>query len=99
MSVPPASGSGDAPTGPAGNVAAGPPALPPVAAPADAIDPVDPTLAAHPRPRAPAAVVVLAVLAVGFTLWAAQGLILPVLLAMFFAMGGSGCRCRASSAR
>ena len=30
-----------------------------------------------PRPRAPAALVVLAVLAVGFTLWAAQGLLLP----------------------
>ncbi|TZF81923.1 AI-2E family transporter [Cognatilysobacter lacus] len=42
-----------------------------------------------PRPRAPAAVVVLAVLAVGFTLWAAQGLVLPVLLAMFFALVGN----------
>ena len=42
-----------------------------------------------PRPRAPAAVVVLAVLAVGYTLWAAQGLLLPVLLAMFFALVGN----------
>lgn len=42
-----------------------------------------------PRPRAPAAVLVLAVLALGFTLWAAQGLILPVLLAMFFALIGN----------
>ena len=44
---------------------------------------------APPRPRAPTAVLVLAVLAVGFTLWAAQGLILPVLLAMFFALVGN----------
>ena len=41
------------------------------------------------RPRAPTAVVVLAVIATGFTLWAAQGLILPVLLAMFFALVGN----------
>ena len=41
------------------------------------------------RPRAPAAVLVLAVLAVGYTLWAAQGLLLPVLLAMFFALVGN----------
>jgi predicted PurR-regulated permease PerM len=42
-----------------------------------------------PRPRSPTAVVVLAVLAVGFTLWAAQELILPILLAMFFALVGN----------
>lgn len=42
-----------------------------------------------PRPRASAAAVVLAVIAGGFTLWAAQGLILPVLLAMFFALVGN----------
>lgn len=42
-----------------------------------------------PRPRSPTAVIVLAVLAMGFTLWAAQGLILPVLLAMFFALIGN----------
>lgn len=47
------------------------------------------TIAPTPRPRSPMAVVVLAVLAVGFTLWAAQGLILPVLLAMFFALVGN----------
>ena len=41
------------------------------------------------RPRAPTALVVLAVLAVGYTLWAAQALILPVLLAMFFALVGN----------
>ena len=42
-----------------------------------------------PRPRASAALVVLAVLAVGYTLWAAQDLLLPVLLAMFFALVGN----------
>lgn len=41
------------------------------------------------RPRSPLAVVVLAVLAVGVVLWAAQGLFLPVLLAMFFALIGN----------
>lgn len=44
---------------------------------------------ATPRPRASSAVAVLACLAVGATLWAAQGLILPVLLAMFFALVGN----------
>ncbi|KAF1701401.1 AI-2E family transporter [Pseudoxanthomonas suwonensis] len=43
----------------------------------------------HPRPRSPSALVVLATLAVGFTLWAAQEVILPVLLAMFFALVGN----------
>jgi predicted PurR-regulated permease PerM len=33
--------------------------------------------------------VVLATLAVGYTLWAAQDIILPVLLAMFFALVGN----------
>ncbi|KRA82084.1 transporter [Lysobacter sp. Root667] len=42
-----------------------------------------------PRPRAPASVVVLATLAVGATLWAAQALILPILLAAFFALIGN----------
>lgn len=41
------------------------------------------------RPRASAAMAVLACLAVGATLWAAQGLILPVLLAIFFALVGN----------
>ena len=41
------------------------------------------------RPRAPTALLVLATLAIGFTLWAAQGLLLPVLLAMFFALIGN----------
>ena len=42
-----------------------------------------------PRPRAPIALVVLATLAVGFTLWAAQDVVLPVLLAAFFALVGN----------
>lgn len=42
-----------------------------------------------PRPRAPMSLVVLATLAVGYTLWATQDLILPVLLAMFFALIGN----------
>lgn len=41
------------------------------------------------RPRASLPMVVLAVLAVGYTLWAAQALLLPVLLAMFFALVGN----------
>ncbi|MDI9238548.1 AI-2E family transporter [Lysobacter sp. LF1] len=42
-----------------------------------------------PRPRAPASVVVIAVLGVLFALWAAQELILPILLAAFFALVGN----------
>ena len=49
----------------------------------------DAIAALPPRPRAPAAVVLLAVLAVGYTLWAAQGVVLPVLLAMFFSLVGN----------
>ncbi|AVH92889.1 AI-2E family transporter [Stenotrophomonas maltophilia] len=41
------------------------------------------------RPRGPMSLVVLATLAVGYTLWAAQDIILPVLLAMFFALVGN----------
>ncbi|WP_166927690.1 AI-2E family transporter [Xanthomonas sp. 60] len=51
--------------------------------------PADPTLAHPPRPRAPMSLVVLASLAMAFTLWAAQSLILPILLAMFFALVGN----------
>ncbi|GAB1406814.1 AI-2E family transporter [Thermomonas brevis] len=59
----------------------------PVAAPAaPAPAPVE---APAPRPRAPFSLVVLAVLAVGFVLWATSSLILPVLLAMFFALVGN----------
>lgn len=56
-------------------------------APAPADD--EPQTPTTPRPRAPASVVVLATLAVGATLWAAQALILPVLLAAFFALIGN----------
>ena len=55
--------------------------------PATLADSVPDTISA--RPRAPASLVVLAVLAVGYTLWATQDLILPVLLAMFFALVGN----------
>ncbi|VXC04346.1 Transporter [Luteimonas sp. 9C] len=41
------------------------------------------------RPRASTALVVLATLAILATLWAAQAVILPVLLAMFFALVGN----------
>lgn len=41
------------------------------------------------RPRASTALVVLATLAIGYTLWAAQDVILPILLAMFFALIGN----------
>ncbi|MEQ4574088.1 MAG: AI-2E family transporter [Gammaproteobacteria bacterium] len=42
-----------------------------------------------PRPRAPTSLVVLATLAVGYTLWAAQTVVLPVMLAVFFALVGN----------
>lgn len=51
--------------------------------------PPSPRPPAAPRPRASTALVVLAVLAVGYTLWAAQEVLLPVLLAMFFALVGN----------
>lgn len=44
---------------------------------------------AQPRPRASTALVILATLAVAYTVWAAQALILPILLAMFFALVGN----------
>jgi len=43
----------------------------------------------RPRPRASNAALVLATLAVGWTAWAIQDLLLPVLLAMFFALVGN----------
>ena len=45
--------------------------------------------ASPPRPRGSNALLVLATLAVGYTLWAAQDVILPILLAMFFALVGN----------
>ena len=59
----------------------------PVAGPAPVL--FDPLRDRRPRPRASTALLVLAVLAVDYTLWAAQALILPVLLAMFFALIGN----------
>ena len=47
------------------------------------------TRSSRPRPRASMALVVLATLAVSYTMWAAQDLILPVLLAVFFALIGN----------
>lgn len=44
---------------------------------------------AEPRPRSSFAAVVLATVAVFASLWLAQGLILPILLAMFFALIGN----------
>ncbi|EWS78602.1 AI-2E family transporter [Xylella taiwanensis] len=41
------------------------------------------------RPHSPLSLVVLATLAVGYTLWATQAVILPVLLAVFFALVGN----------
>ncbi len=61
--------------------------LPPDAAavPAAPTEPAPPP----PRPRAPVSLIVLTVLAIGYTLWAAQDLLLPVLLAMFLALIGN----------
>lgn len=66
-----------------------PAAVPPFPLAAPDAAPVPPVEGPPPRPRAPFSLVVLAVLAVGFTLWATQSLILPVLLAMFFALIGN----------
>ncbi len=51
--------------------------------------PAPPLVPAKPRPRGSTALIVLASLAVGYTLWAAQAVVLPVLLAMFFALIGN----------
>ena len=56
--------------------------------PSSADQPVEPT-PPTPRPRASTALLVLATLAVGYTLWAAQDLLLPILLGMFFALVGN----------
>ncbi len=56
-------------------------------APAD--DAAAAATASPPRPRGPLSLVILATLAVGYTLWASQDLILPILLAMFFALIGN----------
>ncbi len=63
------------------------PRMPADASPA--ITPHDAPVAPPPRPQGSTALLVLATLAVGFALWAAQDLILPILLAMFFALVGN----------
>lgn len=71
------------------NAAATPPPttdVAPIATVADVANPIHPP---RPRPRASMAMLVVAVLAVGFTVWAAQDLVLPILLAMFFALIGN----------
>lgn len=55
----------------------------------NAIDATPTTPAPTPRPRSSSATIVLASLAVAYTLWATQELLLPVLLAMFFALIGN----------
>lgn len=67
------------------------PDTPPAVAPQPAPTNAAPASAAspRPRPRAPLSLVVLAVLAVGYTLWITQEVVLPVLLAMFFALVGN----------
>ncbi len=57
----------------------------------DGLNAIDatPTSASPPRPRSSTAAIVLASLAVAYTLWATQELLLPVLLAMFFALIGN----------
>lgn len=73
MSTPSPPSAADAPAPPAADEPAPPPASEPPPA----------------RPRAPLSLRILAALAVGFTLWAAQELILPILLAAFFALVGN----------
>jgi predicted PurR-regulated permease PerM len=66
-----------------------PVAVPPPPVPAPAETQAGAERPARPRPRASVALMVLATLAVGYTLWAAQDLVLPVLLAIFFALVGN----------
>ncbi|HRO26211.1 MAG TPA: AI-2E family transporter, partial [Luteimonas sp.] len=60
-------------------------AAPPVPTPPESAAPAAPP----PHPRGSTALVVLATLAVGYTLWAAQEVLLPILLACFFALVGN----------
>jgi predicted PurR-regulated permease PerM len=64
-------------------------ALTPEPPPTPESPPTPEPVAPRPRPRASTALLVLATLAVGYTLWAAQALLLPVLLALFFALIGN----------
>ena len=65
------------------------PAASEVVALADEEGELPPSPPPAPRPRSSSAAVVLATLAVAFTLWATQDLVLPILLAMFFALIGN----------
>ncbi len=65
-----------------------------MSAPADNATPAAATPAPAPAPvaappRASTSLRILAALAIGFTLWATQDLILPILLALFFALVGN----------
>lgn len=51
--------------------------------------PGETAVAVVPRPRASTAVLILATLALGWTLWSMQSVILPILLALFFALIGN----------
>ena len=66
-----------------------PPGVPPQPVVVPGTPPPAPPEGPAPRPRAPLSLVVLAVLAVGVVLWATQSVILPVLLAAFFALIGN----------
>ena len=66
-----------------------PPGAPPQPVVVPGTPPPAPPEGPAPRPRAPLSLVVLAVLAVGVVLWATQSVILPVLLAAFFALIGN----------
>ena len=57
--------------------------------PAPSDTPPAPATPPPARPRGSTPLLVLATLAVGYTLWAAQEVLLPVLLAMFFALVGN----------
>ncbi|WP_119717104.1 AI-2E family transporter [Cognatilysobacter tabacisoli] len=73
--------------------------MPPIDSPADAAPaspaapgpdaPIPNAPPTEPRPRSSAAAALLATIAVGAVLWATQELILPVLLAVFFALVGN----------
>ncbi len=65
-----------------------PPAVaPPATAAESPADTVETSL--PPRPRASIALLVIATLAVAYTLWATQAIVLPILLALFFALIGN----------
>ena len=66
-----------------------PPSDPPASPAALPATPGDAPVPAAPPPRASTSLRILATLAVAFSLWAAQDLILPIVLAAFFALVGN----------